>query len=157
FFQAEDGIRDFHVTGVQTCALPISLRVALVEAHVREDGRYTRHAPMPLRRVLDAYRPPHVLPADVELVRRLVADAAAGHVGEDAVIWSSGAATMLEALLATGRCHWQTVGSKLTRGEARKARPAWRVAADGSQEIDWRLEPAADHVLALEPPWYLDV
>src|SRR5690606_40474505 len=26
FFQAEDGIRDFHVTGVQTCALPISHR-----------------------------------------------------------------------------------------------------------------------------------
>src|SRR5690606_40055434 len=25
FFQAEDGIRDFHVTGVQTCALPIWL------------------------------------------------------------------------------------------------------------------------------------
>src|SRR5690606_39943719 len=25
FFQAEDGIRDFHVTGVQTCALPICL------------------------------------------------------------------------------------------------------------------------------------
>src|SRR5690606_39423081 len=25
FFQAEDGIRDFHVTGVQTCALPILL------------------------------------------------------------------------------------------------------------------------------------
>src|SRR5690606_40163360 len=23
FFQAEDGIRDFHVTGVHTCALPI--------------------------------------------------------------------------------------------------------------------------------------
>src|SRR5690606_39477560 len=26
FFQAEDGIRDFHVTGVQTCALPICTR-----------------------------------------------------------------------------------------------------------------------------------
>src|SRR5207253_4669280 len=26
FFQAEDGIRDGHVTGVQTCALPISSR-----------------------------------------------------------------------------------------------------------------------------------
>src|SRR5690606_39415990 len=26
FFQAEDGIRVFHVTGVQTCALPISWR-----------------------------------------------------------------------------------------------------------------------------------
>src|SRR2546429_8518553 len=27
FFQAEDGIRDVAVTGVQTCALPISMRV----------------------------------------------------------------------------------------------------------------------------------
>src|SRR6266576_1536227 len=26
FFQAEDGIRDLYVTGVQTCALPISWR-----------------------------------------------------------------------------------------------------------------------------------
>src|SRR5438874_9859844 len=25
FFQAEDGIRDLYVTGVQTCALPISI------------------------------------------------------------------------------------------------------------------------------------
>src|SRR5262249_60092019 len=27
FFQAEDGIRDWSVTGVQTCALPISIRI----------------------------------------------------------------------------------------------------------------------------------
>src|SRR5207253_5367335 len=34
FFQAEDGIRDGHVTGVQTCALPISVRdlVAMAKA-----------------------------------------------------------------------------------------------------------------------------
>src|SRR5688572_31179102 len=29
FFQAEDGIRDLTVTGVQTCALPISLRAGV--------------------------------------------------------------------------------------------------------------------------------
>src|SRR2546426_1757405 len=29
FFQAEDGIRDYKVTGVQTCALPISARIPL--------------------------------------------------------------------------------------------------------------------------------
>src|SRR5204863_3397714 len=28
FFQAEDGIRDLYVTGVQTCALPISMDLA---------------------------------------------------------------------------------------------------------------------------------
>src|SRR2546429_6317670 len=33
FFQAEDGIRDVAVTGVQTCALPISLFVALPDHH----------------------------------------------------------------------------------------------------------------------------
>src|SRR5690606_40007377 len=30
FFQAEDGIRDFHVTGVQTCALPIFFLTLIV-------------------------------------------------------------------------------------------------------------------------------
>src|SRR5207302_4168260 len=46
FFQAEDGIRDFHVTGVQTCALPISSgRGDTGQAHRRDPaaGR-TRHA-----------------------------------------------------------------------------------------------------------------
>src|SRR5205807_4911122 len=32
FFQAEDGIRDYKVTGVQTCALPISLIGWTIEA-----------------------------------------------------------------------------------------------------------------------------
>src|SRR5258707_3796064 len=42
FFQAEDGIRDIGVTGVQTCALPISavfqvqLRFAQAETQLRE-------------------------------------------------------------------------------------------------------------------------
>src|SRR2546422_8068424 len=31
FFQAEDGIRDVAVTGVQTCALPISAHAELME------------------------------------------------------------------------------------------------------------------------------
>src|SRR2546430_5527905 len=31
FFQAEDGIRDLTVTGVQTCALPISVEEAVEE------------------------------------------------------------------------------------------------------------------------------
>src|SRR5690606_40053562 len=32
---AEDGIRDFHVTGVQTCALPIYIPLGL---HTKEEG-----------------------------------------------------------------------------------------------------------------------
>src|SRR3712207_7347837 len=37
FFQAEDGIRDIGVTGVQTCALPIWMMAAIDLA--RPDGR----------------------------------------------------------------------------------------------------------------------
>src|SRR3989454_12140199 len=36
FFQAEDGIRDYKVTGVQTCALPISGAEAELEASARD-------------------------------------------------------------------------------------------------------------------------
>src|SRR5690606_40997990 len=43
FFQAEDGIRDFHVTGVQTCALPICHR-APARAACRAGSR-RRHPP----------------------------------------------------------------------------------------------------------------
>src|SRR5690606_16934270 len=35
FFQAEDGIRDFHVTGVQTCALPIFGTHALLGSSIK--------------------------------------------------------------------------------------------------------------------------
>src|SRR5699024_11559257 len=40
FFQAEDGIRDRNVTGVQTCALPISLVMAELDRdpHLFERG-----------------------------------------------------------------------------------------------------------------------
>src|SRR6266508_3744867 len=71
FFQAEDGIRDGHVTGVQTCALPISrrtLRPAALSVAARglsrralacadrgalaDGGTGPRHRPRPLRPLL---------------------------------------------------------------------------------------------------------
>src|SRR6266446_872923 len=49
FFQAEDGIRDYKVTGVQTCALPISLGLRVAkEATVRDQG--VRAALLPIGR-----------------------------------------------------------------------------------------------------------
>src|SRR5260221_7982022 len=53
FFQAEDGIRDHCVTGVQTCALPI----CLVERHKRPDKAYRED----LARVKLCEPPRHVL------------------------------------------------------------------------------------------------
>src|SRR5256886_13553340 len=47
FFQAEDGIRDLTVTGVQTCALPISARVRELEEARRQAGELKAAAPGP--------------------------------------------------------------------------------------------------------------
>src|SRR5436189_4085855 len=41
FFQAEDGIRDTSVTGVQTCALPISQR----DSETARDRKRSQHEP----------------------------------------------------------------------------------------------------------------
>src|SRR2546426_5153977 len=42
FFQAEDGIRDYKVTGVQTCALPIS-----ASSSIDEGSAMGKHRPAP--------------------------------------------------------------------------------------------------------------
>src|SRR5256885_5407275 len=50
FFQAEDGIRDYKVTGVQTCALPIWTRLR----RLRHDGNRARDdGPATARRLPD--------------------------------------------------------------------------------------------------------
>src|SRR5256885_13199970 len=57
FFQAEDGIRDYKVTGVQTCALPICLECGAANARPpahHRDGRpdLTRGCDRSLQKVL---------------------------------------------------------------------------------------------------------
>src|SRR5438046_5304066 len=57
FFQAEDGIRDWSVTGVQTCALPISLsRVISPPSSPRGWGGVIRAPRSEERRVGKEYR-----------------------------------------------------------------------------------------------------
>src|SRR5437016_3193479 len=59
FFQAEDGIRDWSVTGVQTCALPISGCPGVHRQRVT--GRPPRRARTPRRHLYRIGRPPDPL------------------------------------------------------------------------------------------------
>src|SRR5690606_27581236 len=67
FFQAEDGIRDFHVTGVQTCALPILLSHLPKKLH-----------PSVAKMMRDAYRSRSKVTAKRRL-QQLAAQLAADH------------------------------------------------------------------------------
>src|SRR5690606_17715430 len=63
FFQAEDGIRDFHVTGVQTCALPILLRICLNESTSDSGLSALKNSP---RELIAACQRSYTLPLLVE-------------------------------------------------------------------------------------------
>src|SRR5256885_7754845 len=62
FFQAEDGIRDYKVTGVQTCALPIWTDPAGRPARPALRGPW-RIAPVPRHRPARPARRPRAAPA----------------------------------------------------------------------------------------------
>src|SRR5690606_39714143 len=56
--QAEDGIRDFHVTGVQTCALPISPQQRRPASAVAPGKRLKRPPEQPATRATQASNAP---------------------------------------------------------------------------------------------------
>src|SRR2546430_4708418 len=61
FFQAEDGIRDLTVIGVQTCALPISLLKAYERMRLRERAAVVFMGDGVLREPLERYAREHGL------------------------------------------------------------------------------------------------
>src|SRR5690606_15471578 len=71
FFQAEDGIRVFHVTGVQTCALPIwpRLRLCRRRAGAGADGQPGRPRLSAATAPPAAVQPPRVTIANGSLCR----------------------------------------------------------------------------------------
>src|SRR2546426_12170982 len=96
FFQAEDGIRDYKVTGVQTCALPISRRrasasgflateraePALESADGGAEGRGYRHLEEEVVGVAGPLEGDEVLVRDLVGVKGHLVDVA-GEVGRD--------------------------------------------------------------------------
>src|SRR5260221_1598354 len=70
FFQAEDGIRDHCVTGVQTCALPISSR----RRHTNHCVTGVQTCALPISKWLPAQKPPdgHTSPAQRAIDAALV-------------------------------------------------------------------------------------
>src|SRR5437879_9183250 len=73
FFQAEDGIRDTSVTGVQTCALPISRRRRAERADGGERGSRGAAGQRSAREL--AGRPHRVRPARADAAGLRAADA----------------------------------------------------------------------------------
>src|SRR5256886_13365613 len=78
FFQAEDGIRDLTVTGVQTCALPISHRTLAAR---RGRAAIPRVPPRGARRLADLEREPVLQAAPAERPARAHRQGAGVEIG----------------------------------------------------------------------------
>ena len=67
-------------------------------------------------------------------------------------------ARLLEALLATGRCYLEQTEHQapIGPGPARRIAFHWQMDEFGYQRPAWRITPAADRLLPLSPPWYID-
>src|SRR5690606_40906855 len=88
FFQAEDGIRDFHVTGVQTCALPISLVKRRVMSRRLISALMAR--PLDPRAAARSHAPAALLSLLVRPVRRSTRGGAHQHRSEERRVGEEG-------------------------------------------------------------------
>src|SRR6266481_3415102 len=134
FFQAEDGIRDGTVTGVQTCALPISRirSVDCLQVPGRSVEQRARHEADGRHRGVQ------------EIAQHVDQDAPHGDVTAETLEQVRAVAQPLdhrvELILARGDFHWPAHSpgrTGLTRGQVKKSsaagrRDAWCVCGAGS-------------------------
>src|SRR5690606_39434091 len=71
FFQAEDGIRDFHVTGVQTCALPIFIELSQEELTARLEQEKTALNKLKFAHAVSAIENPNAIKAGRKTIARI--------------------------------------------------------------------------------------
>ncbi len=111
-----------------------------------------------IERALDV-PPAFVSEADVDILRLLWAHRARDIRHSDYVLPLAGRNTpaLLEKLAASGRAHIDDLAAPaLVAGKVRPGRFEWRTQANGRRIPTLRLTPAADLVLPVLPPWYVD-
>ncbi|HEY7758083.1 MAG TPA: DEAD/DEAH box helicase [Burkholderiales bacterium] len=101
--------------------------------------------------------PRFALPQDLRIVRALRMEGMELAPGLF-TLEGEAAAQVLRAMLATGRCHYASdENPALREGAPRPATAEWAMRPDGSQQLRFRTEPAADAIVPLAPPWYVDL
>lgn len=130
---------------------PQAATLAAVSARRRPDGSYVGAQPQP--------KAAHSHARQVgEFDRRLLQFVEARQSG-GVVPWrleGRWGIEVLQALLGSGRCHWQSEQAPpLHAGGPRAGRYHWQLDDEGRSRLQLEVDEA-DAVLPLEPPWYVD-
>ncbi len=101
----------------------------------------------------------YVTPADLTILRQLHLGVAAGfieHGRGKRTLGGAEGAELLPKLLATGRCHWNSIdGPVLVEGTPRRAEIRWIATGEGKQRPELAMAPPS-RIGLLTPPWYVD-
>ncbi|MGE3310001.1 MAG: SNF2-related protein, partial [Limisphaerales bacterium] len=131
-----------------------------VRSRKKRDGSNGSASPYNLYNSLERPSTVFVQAEDTEIARRLfllIPDKCAMASGS-VVLRGERVVDFLPALLATGRCHWADHRSPPLRlGSTRPGTPQWVRTTAGRLRTCLQSDPPADHILAFNPPWYLDV
>lgn len=144
--------RSRSLLGVKPVLLPVQKR-----------GGYGRPKSLHWDYMSRASIPGYIQPIDDVLLPMIAACSTSSYYDPSflsfAKLHPSRAGLVLEKLLETGRCHWQTHETPpLTRGTPRAARLVWRMDERGDQWPDLDIEDGSSvDVLPVEPPWYVSL
>jgi superfamily II DNA or RNA helicase len=154
---------DDQKTQTQTLAFTLSLTPAreiafkVWSGKQRKDGSFAELKPYNMPSHLDSL--PQYAMRDRPLLRSMMGlrvsliDFATCVIGDFPL-----APEFLKLLLETERCWWDAPnGPPLRLGETRAGELEWVTRRDGTQVPTFRVTPSCDHVLALTPPWFVDI
>src|SRR5260221_2411013 len=119
FFQAEDGIRDHCVTGVQTCALPIYCRLGIIQRHLE---KFDFEVALDNAKATILTREADLAVKKAQNARRAILTTLSTSIEEKQVF--EGNAKMAEAALASAR-------AGLSQAEMNRQRTEVRAPVDG--------------------------
>ncbi|MEE4331561.1 MAG: DEAD/DEAH box helicase [Wenzhouxiangella sp.] len=127
------------------------------------DGRSAVATPFALSRLSDRHQPDYIQASDLAILHEL-SDRTLQATDRVWCPLGSGSQYLLRAMLATGRCHWQSARNPaLALGEPLPARLDWVLLPSGDQRLEMVAAPDADDdlddagiTLPMLPPWRLD-
>ncbi|MDX9886774.1 DEAD/DEAH box helicase [Thauera sp.] len=135
------------------------LRVACYKVRLDQHGQIRqRESWSNIERALQA-PPAFVDETDLEILRLLWAHRPRGRAvtGDGLPLDGRNSVELMIKLLASERMHLASLATPILRaGEPRVGTPDWTLTADGLRAPVLRVEPAAERILPLLPPWYVD-
>jgi superfamily II DNA or RNA helicase len=158
---AEARQRVVYIITVKPAGASDRLMVQPMSERVLKDGKSSEVAPTPYQpaQALLPQPPRFLRPSDIEILAAIHREGmrAQYYASHGTVIAGPGSGRLLEEMIATGRCHWETRKSPaLKLGPPRRAQESWTADAEGMQRLSLG-GPGIDAVIPVSPPWYVDL